>query len=710
MLTIFIVFILIISPIISLSSSSDEWHSKSQCTQKEFANHMDITCNPNEYILIGWSHYGTKKPVGLRSLIKSDQQRCEPSESDCIMDYTHKIAELCNGVSKCEVILTQQFIHKCSDEATYLFISYQCINNSTIVDVCSQRSMTSSSGLNLISPSFPNEYPNNVNCTCSIEPTEINQQSLPILIDVESLSFNLQDNDYLSSSKSSSFSGTLPFGASLFNEKDSLRLTFTTDETLSQSGFWIRLHGYHQCRHDEYSIGSKCLKIFQEKQTWPLAQEKCLSIGSQLIQLHDIVQEKKLAHFISNYSEQQASFWISDDKQKLNIHSWWPWRSSTNEGNCVLRTQDGWLKRPCDEYQSFICERDIHRQSVPLTVRCGNAKAPLTTTTISTTTATAAKAITIPSTRRPTVPFIQPPIGNDEILSVPSISKQEIYEPSVLPSINSEQDQTTIETKTNSIDPNILAAVLGGVAIAIFVVNIIVCYICKRRTQNSSKCKTPNESQSSFTHEELQRSLMQHLYHEQTNTISSTSTSSSSSKHSQSKSNDTSTTTTGANVNLLQLCSPPHTSNSSHSYITRTNAPATALCFRNPHAGLHTNNETVDYHVYETIPSENNNYNLCPAHSAFKPVVQTNTHTIRPFLPRTNILYHPPGSSKQSYDTSTLTTATTSAVLMPVCCHHHLPQCPTGTLRQHASPCIIPPPPPPIATQEQIYIGSESIV
>jgi len=119
------------------------------------------------------------------------------------MDYTHKIAELCNGVSKCEVILTQQFIHKCSDEATYLFISYQCINSkekkkrsenilnilffidSTIVDVCSKRSMTSANGVNLISPSFPNEYPNNVNCTCSIEPTEFNQHSSPIVIDVE---------------------------------------------------------------------------------------------------------------------------------------------------------------------------------------------------------------------------------------------------------------------------------------------------------------------------------------------------------------------------------------------------------------------------------------------------------------------------------------------------------------------------------------------
>ena len=233
-----------------------------------------------------------------------------------------------------------------------------------------------------------------------------------------------------------------------------------------------------------------------------------------------------------------------------------------------------------------------------------------------------------------------------------------------------------------------------------------------RRTQKPSKCKTPIESQSSFTHEELQRSLMQHLYHEQTNTISSTSTSSSSSKHSQSKSNDTSTTTT-ANVNLLQLCSPPHpTNNSSQSYITRSNVAATALCFRNPHANIHGNGDPGDYHVYETIPSENTNYNICAAHSAFKPVLQTNTHTIRPFLPRTNILYHPPSSSKQSYDTSSSLTATTSAaVLMPVCCHHHhLSQFPTGTLRQHASPRIILPPPPPIATQEQMYVGSESIV
>ena len=51
--------------------------------------------------------------------------------------------------------------------------------DSTILDVCSQRSLTSSNGLHLISPLFPNEYPNNANCTCSI------QSASPAMIDAE---------------------------------------------------------------------------------------------------------------------------------------------------------------------------------------------------------------------------------------------------------------------------------------------------------------------------------------------------------------------------------------------------------------------------------------------------------------------------------------------------------------------------------------------
>lgn len=133
---------------------------------------------------------------------------------------------------------------------------------------------------------------------------------------------------------------------------------------------------------------------------------------------------------------------------------------------------------------------------------------------------------------------------------------------------------------------------------------------------------------------------MQHLYHEQTNTISSTS-----SHQSQSKSNDTTTT---------NLC-------------------PTTLYFRNAHL----NTDPVDYHVYETIPSENHMYNICTSHREFKPIVQS-------YHPRTNILYsHPDGYKTLSKIPNNPT------VVMPVCCHHY----PTGTLGQ-----------------PQIYTRSESIV
>ena len=51
-----------------------------------------------------------------------------------------------------------------------------------MVDICSERSLTSSNNLNLISPMFPNEYPNNINCSCKIESKE---NLSNIIIDVE---------------------------------------------------------------------------------------------------------------------------------------------------------------------------------------------------------------------------------------------------------------------------------------------------------------------------------------------------------------------------------------------------------------------------------------------------------------------------------------------------------------------------------------------
>ena len=186
---------------------------------------------------------------------------------------------------------------------------------------------------------------------------------------------------------------------------------------------------------------------------------------------------------------------------------------------------------------------------------------------------------------------------------------------------------------------------------------------------------------------------MKHLYHEQTNTISSTSTSSSSSKHSQSKSNDTTTT---ALTNPCRMASPLHSLNSS-----RLNPIPTTLCFRNSAVA----NDSIDYHVYETIPSENSTYTSCTNHSDFRPVIHSNTHTIQPYVSRTNMFHHHPSLSKQSYD-AVQSIPPSATVILPICCHHYSPQCLTGTLKQHP----LPPPSAQVATHAQLHNRSESIV
>ena len=156
--------------------------------------------------------------------------------------------------------------------------------------------------------------------------------------------------------------------------------------------YFLFILGYQQCNADEYNLGSKCLKIFLNKQTWKLAESTCLSIDSKLIYLEDIIEEKKLSDFILKNFKQLESFWILNKKEEFNNISWWPWRSSNQSDQCVLHTSDGWIKYSCNEQHSFICQRNINRQSIPLILNCGNVQSttiPLTkiiTTTEQTTT------------------------------------------------------------------------------------------------------------------------------------------------------------------------------------------------------------------------------------------------------------------------------------------------------------------------------------
>ena len=124
------------------------------------------------------------------------------------------------------------------------------------------------------------------------------------------------------------------------------------------------------------------------------------------------------------------------------VHSWWPWRASVEEGNCVLRTQEGWLKRPCSELQAFICEREINRQSIPLTVRCGNAPAPVLSMTHP----------TVPLSQPPTVAAVSPSIDEEDIVDAPAVPSIEPILSSTDRQEHQQQSTTTIESKSTSID------------------------------------------------------------------------------------------------------------------------------------------------------------------------------------------------------------------------------------------------------------------
>jgi hypothetical protein len=169
------------------------------------------------------------------------------------------------------------------------------------------------------------------------------------------------------------------------------------------------------------------------------------------------------------------------------VHSWWPWRSSLDEGNCVLRTQEGWLNRPCDEFHAFICQRDTSRASIPLAVRCGHAQPSLasingitTSSSASTATATATATATIATTTTTTaptttslviavklgthaphaaVPFVRSPTGEQEIPSA-SDEHESIDRPGIpsyeriIPSTNAHEQRTTGENKSSLIEPS----------------------------------------------------------------------------------------------------------------------------------------------------------------------------------------------------------------------------------------------------------------
>jgi hypothetical protein len=88
------------------------------------------------------------------------------------------------------------------------------------------------------------------------------------------------------------------------------------------------------------------------------------------------------------------------------------------------------MKKPCNEEQAFICERDINQHSIPLTVRCGNTQSTIVSST----------ETTMPTTQMTTIAFIPREDIPSKNVSVTQLSS----------TIHNKLQKT----KTNTIDPS----------------------------------------------------------------------------------------------------------------------------------------------------------------------------------------------------------------------------------------------------------------
>jgi hypothetical protein len=164
------------------------------------------------------------------------------------VDY---LANECNGYNSCTIQLDSQYLHSCKNYSNYLTIAYKCLSKSNQIDVCSNGVLENIDEFYLKTPNYPNEYDNNINCTCNIEPVDdlkINLKFELLEFDVEEgESMNLCNKDKLviSDSWTNSTRKMLCGQYKDFKEfnvvQSSLAINFTTDDSISRRGFLIKI-------------------------------------------------------------------------------------------------------------------------------------------------------------------------------------------------------------------------------------------------------------------------------------------------------------------------------------------------------------------------------------------------------------------------------------------------------------------------------------
>lgn len=391
---------------------ASEWNYKFTYT-KNINSQMSLDCGADKAIWIGWSHYGTRSSLIKRNEeeppalnpFNTDRVLSFPNEKDCWMNFTEKIAEQCNGAQHCDLSSQPTYIHKCGKISDYLYVSFKCIRENVMFDVCKPITRTfnrfsKDPSFYIKSSDFPDEYPWSLDCSCSI--TSSIEQPLKL----EVLWFSLQDNDYVNIFNKNLSGWINPtYEMPILTKTNKIR--FMTDDALAYKGFWLKVSGRKACRDDWQLVGDNCVKVFSENLDWRSANQRCQQMNGNLIKIDDVVSDLKLTQYMKSFYPEIDSYWIglrkyvdvynkerwmwSSNSTNYNDVSWWPWAPKIAgreefalhrpyANNCVVKRRDegGYFTTSCDSEvrNGFICQTKTLESQLRSDIRleCGQTK------------------------------------------------------------------------------------------------------------------------------------------------------------------------------------------------------------------------------------------------------------------------------------------------------------------------------------------------
>ena len=339
------------------------------------ANKLRLKCaNVNDFLFIGQTKYGVSSMPTLAD-------ECTASANDCLVTVDY-IANQCNGLNSCDIVLDAQFLHSCKNNSDYISIAYECIPGSQKIDICSNdetfiidssfakhknsNSLSKFGSFYLTSPDYPIEYKNDVNnCSCKLEYVKIDSNYESSNIDTEtqmnlvfnSYEFDLEESfsevcqkDYfrIKSDKSDvSMCGQHKRFKETYSTGSKLSLEFKSDDVITRRGFLIKVSTQSEtyCPFGSVRFSStKCIKLFGNNEQnsyrldWFEASKSCESLNGRLASIRDFVDDLKL-----------ESFLVEGIKY---------WSRKYNESKCYTKTANGWSEGSCMQKNAFICEFD----------------------------------------------------------------------------------------------------------------------------------------------------------------------------------------------------------------------------------------------------------------------------------------------------------------------------------------------------------------